>query len=221
MPDSTATLDLVVAEETARTAMLQPAVAATYMATATASLSVAEPYSLPVGLDLLLDGSYYLMPLLRVVVAETHSLAADLNQAVAEPYELACTLDAVVSDAPAMLLEPDDPQPAGVSVPDLMLSLHPNVLRSPTTDFSTFAEVGGVVELLEGPNRGNYLIFGIDGNALFVTEAFRVPTAVGPYAGSVRGKTEVSATPKAAIMLDQSIFLAPFSVSALLDVVID
>jgi hypothetical protein len=107
-----------------------------------------------------------------------------------------------------------------LTLTDLYLGIHPNVITSPTTDFvAAGVSIGDVLEVTEGLNAGHYLVRSLETNALFVHEAFPVRTS-GPLTGEVRVQRDRFATVTAAVVLDQALFVGGFSVAARLDMVL-
>ena len=219
----TASQNLVIAEQQGRTAQLQPAIAGHYEPDAALDVAVADLKSESALLDVFLSGSTYLTPSLRVVIAELTEQTAGLDIGVAEQYSESAGLDCLLSDAVAITLEPNRPRPVPlVTASDLVLTPHPNAIRSPTTDFAAAGiAAGDVLELTTGPNRAHYLIGSVQTNVLFVSEAFEDPTDTAARSGQVRRRVSVTAQRTCAVVLDQALFLAGSQVTAQLDVAID
>ena len=203
--------DVVIAEETAATTQLQPAVAATIPLQPTVEVAVAALREKLTALDALLSGSNYQVVSASVAIAEARQAASDLSVALAEAYALTPALDISITDAIAIVLEPNEPKAAPlVSMTDLTLGIHPNVFTSPTTDFSALGvSSADVLEVFDGPNVGNYVIQQVEGSSVFVGEAPISPTATGPWSGEVRVHRNIIAQGTAALVIDQALFFAP------------
>jgi hypothetical protein len=162
-------------------------------------------------MDALLSGSLYLTGSLSLGVAAALELSSDTDMAVAEAYSLTPALDVLLTDSLPVVLEPNGPKAAPlVTATDLLLGTHPNVITSPTVDFAAAGVAfGDVLEIYEGPNAGHYIVQSVQGNALFVGEAPIAPSWPGPWAGEVRQHRDVTAQVTAALVIDQSLLLAP------------
>lgn len=207
----TSLADLVLAEERAATAQLQPLISAIIPLSADLSVTVAQPLEATVTLDALLSGSLYLTGSLSLGVAAEREVASDADMAVAEAYSLTPTLDVSLTDSVPVVLEPNAPKSAPlVTATDLLLGTHPNVITSPTIDFAAVGvRYSDVLEIYEGPNAGHYIVQSVQGNAVFVGEAPVAPSWPGPWAGEVRQHQDVTAQVSAALVIDQSLLFAP------------
>lgn len=214
--------DLVIAEERAATAQLQPLITAIIPLQASVDVAVAGTYQATVELAALLSGSEYLTGSMSLAIGGEQQISSALSLAVADAYALTSVLDVSVTDAVPVVLEPNDPKAAPlVTMTDLYLGTHPNLISSPTTDFAALGvQFSDVLEIYEGPNAGHYIIQSVDGNALFVGEAFIAPSWPGPWAGEVRKHQNVSAQLTAALVIDQSLFFAPTFRYVTLEIVI-
>ena len=66
------------------------------------------------------------------------------------------------------------------------MALHPNAVRSPGTDFQALGTApDDIFEILEGPNKGNYVVRAAVDNVVFLEQAllFNDP---GPVKAQVR-----------------------------------
>lgn len=217
----TASTNMVVAEETSRTASLQPAVAATLTPYCDVDVTVAATRAGEAELDVFCDGSTYLTPLLRVVVAGETLLTTDADVTIAGTTNATAQLSVSLTDSVSIVLEPDDPKPTPLLQLDDLTVTDRNAIQSVTNLAAAGVQVGDVLELYDGENRGNYLVRGVDGTVAFVSESFFSVLATGPFSGEIRQRQSVSATRRAAIVLDRAIYLAPFQLACRLDVVVD
>lgn len=236
MPDATTSLavlvadtsfvtslaEAVIAEERSSTARLQPAVAGRTQLQPDVSVAIADALEAFVTLDALVSGSLYLTGSMSLGVAEEMNFSAIADIVIAERYSLTPDLQVLITDAIAIVLEANDPPFAPlVTMTDLLLGIHPNVITSPTTNFAQLGVSGGdVLQVYDGPNAAHYIIQQVDGNALFVGEAFISPTATGPWSGEVRVQRDKIAQTTAALVLDQALFFAPTVRIASLDMVV-
>jgi len=100
------------------------------------------------------------------------------------------------------------------------MSLHPNAVRSSSTDFGAAGVTTGDVLAIEtGPNKGNYVIRMVDGHVLFVEEELPSEDA-GPVTASVYKTRNKIAYRSAAAVLDQPFFNAGQSRTAGLSIMI-
>lgn len=217
----TSSAELLLAEQRSCAASLSVAPAATATLPIASAVLLAGQSSQTTELDLLLDGSFYLQASARLAIAAAMDETADLSCTVAEILTVTSDVEVAVTDAATILVEPDRPRAAPLLVlTDLYLSVHPNAITSPTTDFvAAGVAVGDVLEVTEGPDAGHYLIRALAANELFVHEAFPVREA-GPLPGEVRVRRDRFATVTAAVVLDQALFVAGVTVSASLDMVL-
>ena len=182
----TASTNMIVTEETAQTVQLQPAIAATLSRFVDADLAVAATYARSAALDVFPDGSTYLTPTMRVTVADEWHLTADVAVAVAATSAPTATLNISVSDAVPIVLEPDAPKSEPIVTAGDFVITQSNTIGSATDFLAAGVQTGDVLELLDGVNRGNYLIRGVEQNVLFVSEAFPKLLARPPLRGSIR-----------------------------------
>lgn len=217
----TASTNMVVAEETSRTAELQPAIAATITPYVDADVAVAATYGRDAAVDVFCDGSTYLTPLLRVVIADETLLTADADVTIAGTSTATATLNVSLTDVVRIVVEPNDPKPTPLLTLDDLTVTDSNAIESATDLAAAGVQVGDVLELYDGANRGNYLIRGIDRNVAFVSETFFAVLSTGPFSGEVRTRQSVAAARTVALVLDRAIYLAPFRLSCRLDVAVD
>jgi len=218
----TTSTELVIAEETARTASLEVTTAATTTLPLDTAALVAGAFEQTSQLDALLDGTFYVQTGMRVAISGAGAESVSLSCAVAESLSLTTDLSVATTDVVPFLIEPDRPRATPLlTLTDLYLGVHPNVISSPTTDFAAAGvSIGDVLEVTEGDNAGHYLIRAIETNVLYVHEAFPVRTAAA-LDGVVRQQRDRFATVTAAVVLDQAVFVAGTTVSAQLDLVIN
>jgi len=217
----TASQNMVVAEEMARTTELQPAIAATLTSSVDTDVAVAAQRARTLGLDVFASGSAYLLVSMRAAVAEAEQLVADADVAVAGTSAKTTSLNVSLSDAAPILLEPDAPKTTPLLTVDDLMVTGWNAITSAADFIAAGVRVGDVLELVGGANRGNYMVAGVQENVLFVSQAFINTIAVGPFSGEVRTGQTVSAVATAAVVIDQAVFLAPFQLSCVLNVAVD
>jgi hypothetical protein len=100
------------------------------------------------------------------------------------------------------------------------MALHPNAVRSPSTNFQDLGvEPEDVLEIESGPNEGNYVIRVVLDNLLFLDQ--QLPSAdAGPVSASIRKKREKTSYRTAAIIINQPTFNAGVSEFAVLDMLV-
>ncbi len=156
---------------------------------------------------------------LRVVVAATTDLTPATNVTVAEPVVQTADLSMFISDAPFIVIEPDRPKFAGLAVPDLTKTTASTV-RSPTVDLEAQGIVShDIVEILEGQNRGHYVVRAVDGNVLSLQQELLADDPV-PAAAVIRAERGTTAYRTAAVVMSQPAFNQGFSVFGVTDVLI-
>jgi hypothetical protein len=100
------------------------------------------------------------------------------------------------------------------------MALHPNAVRSPSTNFQDLGiEPDDVLEIEEGPNVGNYVIRVVIDNILFVEQRLPSPDA-GPVRASVRKKRDKTCYRSAAIVISQPVFNAGVSMFSVMDMLV-
>jgi len=95
---------------------------------------------------------------------------------------------------------------------------HPNAVESPSTDFEAAGvRAGWILEILEGVNAGSYSIREANGHILLVQQVLP-GNDPGPIRAEVRRPLPKSAQFTAAVVVNQPVFNAGFSVVASMDV---
>lgn len=160
-----------------------------------------------------------LTPNLSIAVALPRSDAVDLDLAVAQALTLTTGVDIHVTDAPAVVIEPDRGKArALVEVTDFVATVSTNSLKSPTTDFESLGVQGGDVVEVGGLNAGSYVIAGVQGSTLIVgAKLFNSESGV---TGEVRVRQTAVAYAEAATVTTPAFFNAGFSLGAGLNMLI-
>ena len=98
------------------------------------------------------------------------------------------------------------------------MALHPNAVKSPTTNFQALGvEPDDVLEIETGPNTGHYVIRAVIDNLLYVEQELPSPDA-GPVTASIRKKRTKTPQLSAAVIVNQPTFNAGVSFFTAMDV---
>lgn len=128
-------------------------------------------------------------------------------------------LSVLVTDHPSVVVEPDRLKFPGLAIPSLYRTTASS-LKSSTVDFGAQGVAAGdVLEILEGPNRGHYVIRSVQGTIVFVAQQLLFDDAT-PVAAVVRPQRNLTAQRKAAVVVSQPAFNQGFSMAVGTDILI-
>ena len=97
------------------------------------------------------------------------------------------------------------------------MALHPNAVKSPTTNFQALnVEPDDTLNIKTGPNEGHYVIRVVIDNILFLEQQLPSQDA-GPVEAEVFKKREKIPTLTAAIVVSQPVFNGGVSLFAVMD----
>jgi len=162
--------------------------------------------------------SHWALVLQSYLAIQTNTVTSDLEVSVSAP-QVGADLSLVITDAPTVIVEPDRPKSDGLAVPNLYRTT-PVSFKSPTVDFAAQGIVGGdVLEVLDGPNRGHYVIRSVQGTIVFVAQQLLFDDAT-PVAAVVRPQRNLTAQRKAAVVVSQPAFNQGFSMAVGTDILI-